>query len=120
MFGSDRYDRLVGQRVLAIHTINNDHQFVQKFGYGTFLGMFYPYQALGATADAVRAEGDDALNPKIELDTGEIIWGCECWWMSAQKGDLWLMEMAAAGYDIQDVSISEFREAYEKEVMNNG
>ena len=121
MFGAERYDKLVGKRVLAVHTINNDHKYVEKFGYGTFSGHFYPYSALGKLADDVRAQGEDVTNPKILLDSGEEIWGCECWWMDGARGDLWLMELDNLGYEIRDVSITDMRVNYtEQEATNDG
>lgn len=113
------YDARAGQRVLAIHTINNDEKYVTVFGRGKLLGSAYPEGAVGPVAEEVRAEGADAKNVKIELDGGEIIWGCECWWMDGYKGDMWLMELASLKYDIRDISITDMREAYLKEV-NDG
>jgi hypothetical protein len=66
----------------------------EKFlGYGVYLGDFdchalseywaneadrlglYPDVAAGYRSGKIQSK-----NPKIELDSGETIWGCECWW----------------------------------------
>ncbi len=36
-------------------------------GYGVYEGNFYP-------------PGSDIKSPQIKLDSGEYIWGSECWW----------------------------------------
>lgn len=109
-FGKDRYEKMVGRKVLAVNTINNERRYVEVLGRGTFLGVFPPDTALGNIADDVRELGE--LNPKIELNDGQIVWGCECWWMDAYRGDMWLAELASIGYEIRDVSISDLRADY--------
>lgn len=39
-------------------------------------------------------------NPKIKLDTGEVVWGCECWWGPTTE------EKVAAGRPVEYVSIT--------------
>lgn len=107
------YDKMIGKKVLAIHAIDNTHAQAWIFGRGEFLGTFYPDSAVGALADHIReVDGDDARNPKIRLDDGNIIWGCECWWMDVYRGDMWLMEMASHGYEVLDVDINDVRIRY--------
>ena len=110
------YDDRAGDPVLAVHTINNDEKYVSIFGRGKILGASVPDDtAVGAIAERVRRDGDKV--PKIELNSGEIIWGCECWWMDAYRGEMWLMELKSVGYEIRDsVSITDMRKEYlEKE-----
>lgn len=114
------YNEDAEMRVLAIHTINNDQKFATVFGRGKMLGSFYPDTAVGHLAHEVRAEGPDARNPKIELDNGDIIWGCECWWMEGHRGEMWLMELVSHGYKLIDVNISEMRALFAKEEVNDG
>lgn len=56
----------VGDRVTAFKSIGDTE--VKLYGHGKYLGDFFNEQI-------------QANNPKIELDSGDIIWGCECWWM---------------------------------------
>jgi hypothetical protein len=56
----------VGDRVFAIR--NADDQTVYMFGRGVYQGR----------QPCARMDGYD--NPKILLDDGNVVWGCECWW----------------------------------------
>lgn len=42
---------------------------VHLLGYGTYEGDKPLFDKPGAL-----------LNPKITLDNGKVVWGCECWW----------------------------------------
>ncbi len=58
-------------RVIAIR--NADKNDVNIYGYGEMVGEEpCPYLF-------------DIPNPKIVLDSGEVVWGCECWWGNAEK-----------------------------------
>jgi len=66
----------IGERVGAIHTTSADE--VQLFGFGVYVGREVPGpEAAGWLADMVREMGHD--NPKIVLDSGKVVYGCECW-----------------------------------------
>jgi hypothetical protein len=66
---------------------------VYIFGRGVYEGDF-PYEDVtstepilpGSQADAEYVErciADESLsmtNPRIRLDSGKVVWGCECWW----------------------------------------
>lgn len=43
-------------------------------------------------------------NPKIVLDSGKVVWGCECWWGPEEK-----MRAEIAGRRVVDVDIDEAR-----------
>jgi hypothetical protein len=43
-----------------------------------------------------------SLNPKIELDDGAVVWGCQCWWGPGDENDL---ETKAAGRRIVTVPV---------------
>ena len=63
-----------GARVGAIASANKDE--VQFFGYGVYEGdKELPGDILGPFGSM---EGH--RNPKIALDGGGVVWGCECWW----------------------------------------
>lgn len=55
-----------GMRVGAIQ--DADQQVVNLFGYGVYNGD-EPCEMLGGMP-----------NPKITLDNGSVVWGCQCWW----------------------------------------
>jgi hypothetical protein len=67
-----------GNRVGVIVGVHDDKT-ISFLGYGELLGYFVPDdEAAGFWADRCREDG--TLNPKIKLDIGGIVWGCECWW----------------------------------------
>lgn len=48
-------------------------------GYGTYVGNEVPPNE-GHTSLTAYLSGERRANPKIVLDSGEVVWGCECWW----------------------------------------
>lgn len=44
--------------------------------WGYFLGCVEPTEGIGLNIGGLVGKS----NPKIVLDSGEVIWGCECWW----------------------------------------
>jgi len=49
-------------------------------GYGEYLGEFDCERL--KRCFGVKSE---ILNPKIRMDDGREMWGCECWWGNAEK-----------------------------------
>ena len=64
------------RRVGAIR--NSDAETVYLFGYGVYLGDEVPPR--GTYCLGVDLHELGRPNPKIRLDSGDIVWGCECWW----------------------------------------
>lgn len=56
----------IGMRVGAARSTGKD--IVYMYGYGTYVG------------DETDGPLDGVANPKIVLDDGGVVWGCECWW----------------------------------------
>lgn len=90
-----------GMRVLAIASakwIESDgrREFViRSYGEGTYRGETVPegdavrdFDALVGGASFLASVG--ATNPTIDLDSGETVYGCECWWgpINAAKQNL--------------------------------
>ena len=71
----------IGTRVGAI--LSADDREVRLFGYGVYQGDEIPPEGTGGLGSLIRECGHK--NPKIVLDSGEIVWGCECWWGPEQK-----------------------------------
>jgi hypothetical protein len=83
----------VGERVVAIRDGKDGKVFI--YGHGVYEGDF-PYEDVTSTEPLVRfskAHSDYMLkaledesnslplpNPRIRLDSGKIVGGCECWW----------------------------------------
>jgi len=74
-------NRKVGMRVFAIR--NSEAGRVYLYGFGTYEGDEAPDK------EAQGVKGLSALcggkNPKILLDNGKVVWGCECWWGPEEK-----------------------------------
>lgn len=76
-----------GMRVGAI--LSADAETVHLLGYGVYDGdMPAPFGPLGMTTDEYLEGGRLTLghdpppfkNPRITLDDGRVVWGCQCWW----------------------------------------
>lgn len=67
-----------GDRVGAILGADYDNDTVKVLGYGTFQGYEVPPPDGGWIAQALH--NMKQTNAKILLDTGEVVWGCQCWW----------------------------------------
>lgn len=71
----------IGERVGAILSANDEC--VKLLGFGVYVGDFKPdVPCLGIPADELP---DGFVNPKIELDDGRVVWGCQCWWGDEDK-----------------------------------
>lgn len=84
-----------GMRVGAI--LSADEKTVKLLGYGVYLGDEVP----PASVDEFLSRFG-MTNPKIALDNGNTVWGCQCWWASEEK----VREMIG-GREIVDVRIPE-------------
>jgi hypothetical protein len=103
----------IGDRVGAVLSVSKEEG-VLFLGYGIYEGDFYPEEAIGFFADCKKkmiAEGkakktDDWMtNPRIRLDNGKVVYGCECWW-----GNIDLEDYVKKGYKIINVDIEQYRE----------
>jgi len=61
-----------GERVGAISSA--DEKGCRFFGYGIYEGDFVPPKTIGLSGRA------GIPNPRIKLDNGKTVYGCECWW----------------------------------------
>jgi hypothetical protein len=61
----------IGSRVLALLDVKDG--VVHSFGEGVYAGDFVPPEDIGGLNLGFP-------NPRIDLDCGKIVWGCECWW----------------------------------------
>jgi hypothetical protein len=63
----------IGSRVGAMGHADQDN--VYMFGYGVYEGDHTPPKEIGGFNIGVP-------NPRIKLDSGKTVYGCECWWGS--------------------------------------
>ena len=90
----------IGDRVGAIRSADKDT--VRLFGYGVYEGDHVRPDSVpgmfGTTAEArkmaIEVYGPESQwtdiqrlafrrlceNPRIRLDSGDVVWGCQCWW----------------------------------------
>jgi hypothetical protein len=96
-----------GERVGAILRANAGA--CEFLGYGVYEGDFLPEEAIGFIAKAlVEAK---VKNPRIRLDSGSVVYGCECWWGSEAE-----VKKRLEGYKaVKQVDILEIRKEYLKE-----
>jgi hypothetical protein len=110
--------RAVGQRVGAI--ISSEEKKTYFLGYGVYEGDF-PFgdtsstAPVGNVADMARMRG--LPNPRIRLDTGQIVWGCECWWGPEEKIK---EKLAASGKEICLVDIDNIRSEWASSNKTDG
>ena len=61
----------VGERIGAV--LSQDSYITNLLGYGVYLGEEVPPPETGGFNLGLP-------NPKLQLDNGDVVWGCECWW----------------------------------------
>jgi len=84
-----------GTRVTAI--LSAGRGIVKSFGDGVYAGDFkLPDDASGFNF------GQD--NPRIDLDNGKTVWGCECWWGPTEE-----IKKRFQDWKIETVDIDEYR-----------
>lgn len=93
-----------GDRVGAISHGKNGVLYI--FGYGVYEGDFVPETAVGWMAEASREVG--STNPKIKLDSGKVVWGCECWWGAESV----VKKRCADADEVVEIDIDESRREY--------
>ena len=67
-------------------------------------------EAVGWIAEAGRELGH--TNPRIRLDDGKVVYGCECWWATEAKVRAMVAEHEARGVPIVAVDIDAARARY--------
>jgi len=116
-----------GERVGAI--LGTKDKVMEFLGFGVYEGDFDPdspdeeTKAVGAVADMAKDAAKMAKemgmldyvrrNPRIRLDSGKIVWGCECWWGSEEGMKEHLKQWEEAGNTIKDVDIDEVRKEHD-------
>lgn len=87
---------LIGERVGAI--LSGDEKTVKFLGYGTYDGYCIPEPNEGVKFMGVPMEH---ANPRITLDSGKHVYGCECWWGSEERVKRMLEGKTVENVDIE-------------------
>lgn len=70
----------IGSRVGAVQSA--DEKEVRFYGYGVYEGDFVLPENCGGLNFGLNF---GIPNPRIKLDNGDYVYGCECWWGSEEK-----------------------------------
>lgn len=90
--------------------LSADKDTVKFLGFGVYEGEFVPEEAVGVFAEALREHG--VTNPRIKLDNGDVVYGCECWWDGEPEVQKRLAKWKEIGCKIVTVSIDDIRAEY--------
>ena len=88
-----------GDRVIALCSAKEGK--VQSFGAGVYAGDFIPPKTAGGFNFGQN-------NPRIDLDNGKTVWGCECWWGS----EVVVRKRCEAAKGVVEIDIDESRRQY--------
>jgi len=97
----------IGERVGAVLDSDPEAKVVHFLGYGIYEGDFIPAEAVGMMAEIARKGG--CKNPRLLLDGGRRVYGCECWWGGEASVKKHIAAWEQRGYVIQNVDIDEVR-----------
>jgi hypothetical protein len=89
----------VGERVGTI--LSADEKTVKLIGYGVYVGDEVPHDKVAGHSLLLREIG--ATNPKIQLDSGKDVFGCECWWGPEEKVKKMIGEREVVAVDIDAI-----------------
>lgn len=99
----------VGDRVGVIWGADSDHE-IRIAGFGVRVEDSVPTGAVGWWAELLKEA--HAPNPTIQLDSGEIVYGCECWWGPEAAIKRRLSQCEDQGAEVQTVSVADRREQF--------
>ena len=74
----------IGCRVGAVSS--GDEKNLRLFGYGIYDGDHTPEPSEGVTFMGMAMDHE---NPRITLDNGKHVYGCECWWGPEETVKKW-------------------------------
>lgn len=70
-----------GERVGVLIRVSSEEKIAIHMGFGIYEGYHVPEKNQGLDL----FHDNNIRNPRIKLDTGEIVWGCQVWWGSEEK-----------------------------------
>lgn len=98
--------RKPGDRIGAMLSMKDG--IYKLLGYGIYVGDECPFEAVGSIAETVIEIG--LTNPKLLLDNGTVVYGCECWW-----GDERTVKNRLEGKRVVNVNINDVRKGHRHE-----
>lgn len=97
----------MSQKVIALLSANEKE--VISFGEGDYVGDEIIPKDLNIKGFGEIIKEAGIPNPKIVLDSGEIVWGCECWWGPKDKVQEKIDTYISNGSKLSIVLPSEYR-----------
>jgi hypothetical protein len=97
----------IGDRVGAILGKENDK--LVFLGYGVYDGEYIPEEGVNFIAKMLTK--NKIPNPRIRLDNGGVVYGCECWWQSEAE----VKRQLSGREDVILVKIDDVRNKYREE-----
>lgn len=86
--------RVVGHRIGAILEADETERMIRLIGFGRYDGDFIPPKHIGGF-------NLGWPNPRLTLDNGWVVWGCECWWGPKDQITKMLLSYARSGWVIE-------------------
>lgn len=99
-----------GDRVMAIYGADEERKEFEVFGAGVYQGEQPVEPGTMAFGVDVYKEVPGLESPCILLDSGEKVFGCECWWGSEALVQFELDQARSEGWTVKMVNITEERE----------
>ncbi len=98
----------IGQRVGAIAGADREGN-VEVFGYGVYAGEEIPSEDVIFLGGKYIDIAPGVKNPKIILDNGKIVYGCECWGGSEEGVKSRIKQLEAEGKKIVFINVEDYR-----------
>lgn len=103
----------IGERVGAIIEAvdkkdGKDVKIVRIAGYGVYEGDVMPDEENKVIFMGVDFAKEKRYNPKIKLDSGHVIWGCQCWWGPEERIKAEIKKYEKHGYTVEIVDPKEW------------
>lgn len=95
-----------GDRVFVVVQITDDNV-AEVLGPGVYEGDFLPDESIAAVK-WIRDMGYD--NPRIRLDSGEVVYGVEVWWGEEQS-----LRAQIDGYKVKTITVEQMRSRLKEE-----
>lgn len=96
----------IGERVGAILGRDDATKTVKFFGYGIYEGDEVPPSHVNPPLNSGNP------NPKILLESGKVVWGCESWWGPVARIEKMLEQAKTNGYAVVEVDVDEVRKRH--------
>ena len=92
----------IGERVGCI--LSASDKTVELIGFGQYVGDYVPHEKVGGMGQDLIELGIE--DPKVILDNGKDVFGCECWWGSEAK-----IKKMLEGKSVIEIDIDEYRKS---------